>query len=129
MPSASSISRSGAGGAAVVRSAMRVNSAWLGILQDQFEKEPVHLRLGQRIGAFHFDGILRRQHHERIFQAVQLAADGDALFLHRFEQRRLGLRRRPIDLVGEHHVGKHRPALKLKNLCAPTDRRSACWCR
>ena len=29
------------------------------------------------------------------------------MLLHRFQQRRLGLWRRPVDLVGEQHVGEH----------------------
>jgi hypothetical protein len=38
------------------------------------------------------------------------AAGGDPVLLHRLEQRRLGLRRGPVDLVGEHQVGEHRTA-------------------
>jgi hypothetical protein len=37
------------------------------------------------------------------------ALDGDAMLLHRFEQRRLRLRRRPVDLVGKDDVGEDRP--------------------
>src|SRR5262245_43416203 len=36
--------------------------------QDALEQEPVDLRLGQLIGALHFDRILRRQHEERTRQ-------------------------------------------------------------
>ena len=46
---------------------------------------------------------------------MHLAADGDVLLLHRFQQRRLGFRRRPIDLIGEDNIGEHRTALKLKD--------------
>ena len=35
------------------------------------------------------------------------AVDADLTFLHRFEQRRLRLRRRAVDLVGEHEVREH----------------------
>ena len=40
------------------------------------------------------------------------AVDGDLAFLHRFEQCRLGLRRRSVDLVGEHDVGEQRARLE-----------------
>ena len=36
------------------------------------------------------------------------AVDADLTFLHRLEQRRLRLRRRAVDLVGEHEVREHR---------------------
>ena len=35
----------------------------------QFQHEAVHLRFGQRIGAFLFDRILRGQHEERFVAA------------------------------------------------------------
>ena len=38
-----------------------------------------------------------------------LAVDGHLALLHRLEQRRLGLGRRAVDLVGEQEVGEHRP--------------------
>ena len=36
------------------------------------------------------------------------AADGDLVLLHRLQQRRLRLRRRAVDLVGQDHVGEDR---------------------
>ena len=36
-------------------------------------------------------------------------ADRHLAFLHRFQQRRLGLWRRAVDFVGQHDVGKQRP--------------------
>ena len=39
-----------------------------------------------------------------------LPAGGDAVLLHRLQQRRLRLGRRAVDLVGEHDVGEERPA-------------------
>ena len=44
------------------------------------------------------------------------AVDGDLALLHRLEQRRLGLRRRPVDLVGEHDVGEQRARLEAELL-------------
>jgi hypothetical protein len=71
-------------------------------------EEAIELRLGQRIGAFHFDRVLRREHEKRLRQSVRLASDSHFAFLHRLEQRRLRLRRRAIDLIGEQHIGKKR---------------------
>ena len=76
----------------------------------QLQHEAIDLRFGQRIGAFLFDRVLRREHEERFFQFESLFADRDLLFLHRFEQRALHLGRRAIDFVGEHQVGENRPA-------------------
>ena len=45
---------------------------------------------------------------------MPLAADGDLLLLHRFEQRGLRLGRRAVDLVGQDHVGEHRARQETK---------------
>ena len=74
----------------------------------ELEHEAVHLRLGQRIGAFLLDGILRGQHEERFVELEGLVADGDLLFLHGFEQRALHLGGRAVDFVGEDEVGEDR---------------------
>ena len=42
-------------------------------LHQQLEEEAVELRLGQRIGAFHLQRVLRRQHEERLGQLVRRA--------------------------------------------------------
>ena len=36
------------------------------VIDQDFKHEPVELRLGERIGPFLLDGILRRQHEERV---------------------------------------------------------------
>src|SRR5262245_61323081 len=55
------------------------------------------------------------------------AEDRYLLFLHRLQDRRLGLRRRTVDLIREHHMGEYRSLFELKlaaaigfgqNLCA-----------
>jgi hypothetical protein len=66
------------------------------------------LRLGQRVGALVLDGVLGRGHQERERQRVGDAVDADLALFHRLEQRRLGLGRRPVDLVGEQKVGEDR---------------------
>ena len=66
---------------------------------------------GKRIGAFLFDGVLRGQDEERLFEGVTVVADGDLLFLHRFEQGALHLGGGAVDLVGQNEVGEDRAFL------------------
>ncbi len=80
----------------------------LRVADDDVEHEAVELRFGERIGPFLFDGVLRGQHEERLGQMVRVGAGGDVVLLHRFEERRLRLRRSPVDLVGQDHVGENR---------------------
>ena len=91
----------------------------------QFQHETVHLRFRQRISPFLLDRILRGEHEERFFKFERLIADGDLLFLHRFEQRALDLGGRAIDFVGEHEMGEdgaaprgERAGLRIVNLRA-----------
>ena len=81
-------------------------------------QEAIELGFGQRIGAFHFDGILRRHHEERRFQFMRGGAAGDGAFLHGFEQRRLRFRRGAIDFVGQNQVGENRTGLEAQGLVA-----------
>ena len=78
------------------------------VLDDDVEHEAIELRFRQRIRAFELDRVLRGEHVERLGQLVGLALHGDAVLLHRFEQRRLRLRRRAVDFVGQHDVGEDR---------------------
>ena len=52
---------------------------------DDLHQEPVELRFGQRIRAFHFDRILRRHHQKRRLQVVGCRAARHGTFLHGFE--------------------------------------------
>ena len=79
-----------------------------GIPDPKLEHEPVELRLGKGIGPLLLDGVLGGQHEEGVGEVVGGAARRDLVLLHRLEQRRLGLGRGPVDLVGEHHVGEDR---------------------
>ena len=91
----------------------------VGVADAQAHEEAVELGLGQGIGALELDRVLRRDHHERRRQRVGVPVDRDLALLHRLEQRRLRLRRRAVDLVGEHDVREHR---------ARAGTRSRCWC-
>ena len=94
-----------------------VGTRWVADLE--LEHEAIDLRLGQRVGAFLLDGVLRRQNEERLLELERLVANGDLPFLHRFEQRALHLGRRAIDFVGEDEVGEDRPALNWNSRRPP----------
>ena len=72
------------------------------------EHEAVQLRFRQRIRALELDRVLRREDVERLFELVGAALDGDAVFLHGFQQCGLRLGRRAVDFVGQHDVGENR---------------------
>ena len=46
---------------------------------------------------------------EGLFELEGLLADRDLLFLHRFQERALDFRRRPVDFIRQHQIGKNRP--------------------
>ena len=81
---------------------------------DELEKEPVELGFRQRIGSFHLQRVLRSEHEKGPAQVMGLAGDRHRPFLHGLQQRRLGLGRCPVDLVGEHQIGKDRAGLELE---------------
>jgi hypothetical protein len=80
--------------------------------------EAVELRLGQRIGALVFDRVLRGDDDERPRQLVRVPVDRHVPLLHALEQAGLGLRRGPVHLVDEHHVGEHGAGPKLEAVLA-----------
>jgi hypothetical protein len=77
--------------------------------------EPVALRLGERVGALHLDGVLRRDDGERLIEDVRRAVGRDLPFLHALEERRLGLRARPVDLVADDDVREDRASLEFES--------------
>src|SRR2546423_13879702 len=104
----------------------------LGRAHHDFEQEPVHLSLRQRIRSYQLDGILRGEYEEWWFKQISLAEYGDLPLLHRFEDCRLRFGSGPIDFVSEHDVGENRtgfeaefpPAVSFgENLCADNVRR------
>ena len=96
-----------------------------GVAEAGTEHEAVELRLGQRIRPFVLDRVLRRKDEERRLEDVGHAVDRDLPLLHRLEQRSLGLRRSPVDLVGKEDVGEDGagPELERRVALVP-DRRS-----
>ena len=78
------------------------------------EHEAVQLGLREGIGALLFHRILGREDEERLVELHRLAEHRDAVLLHRFEHRRLGLGGRSVDLIGEDDVGEDRPASEFE---------------
>ena len=78
------------------------------------KQEAVELRLGERVGALVLDRVLGREDDERRLEQVRDAFDRHLPLLHRLEQRRLCLRRRAVDLVGEEQIGEDRARAELE---------------
>ncbi len=106
------VSRAGRDGRARAAAAARATSCRIAELDPH--QEPVELRFRQRERADLVDGILRRDHEERFGHRIRVAVGRDLVLLHRLEQRALRLRRGAIDLVGEHELCEHRPAMEAE---------------
>ena len=66
---------------------------------DALEEEPVELRLRERIRALLLDRVLRGEDEKRVRERQRVVPDRHLALLHRFEERRLHLRGRAVDLV------------------------------
>ena len=80
----------------------------------ELQHEAVDLGLGERVGALLLDRILRREDEKRLGEAVGGVAERHLALFHRFEERRLHLGGRAVDLVGEQGVGEDRAAPGLE---------------
>jgi hypothetical protein len=80
----------------------------------QLEEEPVELGLGQRVGPFLLDRVLRRQHEERLLELVDGPGHRDAVLLHRLQQCGLRLGRGAVDLVGQDDLREDRAGLEAE---------------
>ena len=82
----------------------------------KLQHEPIQLGLGKRICAFLFDRVFaspaRRNGGSRV---KGFACGSDLPLLHGLEQRGLCLRRRPVDLVGEHDVCEDRSTYEAEH--------------
>src|SRR3989449_87293 len=72
------------------------------------QQESIDLGFRQRIGALVLNRILRRNHEERPVERERFALQRRLPFLHRLEERGLGLRRGAVDLVREEDVREDR---------------------
>jgi hypothetical protein len=86
----------------------------LGVPDRELHQEAVQLRLRQAVRAVHLDRVLRGDDEERARHTVAVPVDRDVALLHDLEQRRLGLRRGPIDLVRHDDVGEDGSAVELE---------------
>jgi hypothetical protein len=85
-----------------------------GVIHQHVQQEAVQLRFRQRVGAGLLDRVLRGQHEERRGQRVGGAGVADRAFLHRFQQRGLGLGRGAVEFVGQQQVGEDRALLEAE---------------
>ncbi len=74
------------------------------IVDDELEHEAIQLGLGQIVGAFRFDRVLRGHDQERPLDAVAGPLDRHAVFLHDFQEGGVRLGRRAVDLVGQQQL-------------------------
>ena len=95
------------------------------VVDEHLQHEPVDLRLRQRVRALRLDRVLGREDEERAGHREGAAADRHLALLHHLEQRRLHLRGRAVDLVGEQEVAEDRPELDLElGAVGPVDARA-----
>jgi hypothetical protein len=85
-----------------------------GITWPDLLREPVDLRHREVVRLSGLDVVLGGDHAERVRERPRLPVGRHLALLHRLQQGRLRLRRRPVDLVAEDDVGEHRPRLELE---------------
>jgi hypothetical protein len=104
--------------AAILAGEQRALRRAIGIAERDAHQKTIELRLRQRIGADLVDRVLRRDHEERLGQRARFVLDRDLVFLHRLEQRALGLGAGAVDLVGQQHLREHRAGVEDERLLA-----------
>ena len=77
-------------------------------------REPVQLRLRQWIGTRLLNWVLCRKYKKGPVEQICFTRVGYFKLLHSLKQRRLCLRRRSVDFVGEDDVGKQRTLIELE---------------
>jgi len=85
----------------------------LGGFDGNFEGEAIELGFGERVGAFHFDGVLGGEDEEGFGHFVGGFGDGDGLLGHGFEEGGLGFGGGAVDFVGEDEVAEDGAGLEL----------------
>jgi hypothetical protein len=86
----------------------------VGVAERRAQEEAIELRLRQRERPLVLDRVLGREQQERVRKDARDAVDRHLPLCHRFEQRRLRLRHRSVDLVDEHDVREDRPGAELE---------------
>jgi hypothetical protein len=82
------------------------------ITQADAQQETVELRFWQGKGARLTGRVLGGDDEEGLGQPVTDTIHADLAFLHGFQQRALGAWCRPVDLIGQHQLGKDRPRME-----------------
>jgi len=85
-----------------------------GVANAEPDEKAIELGLGQRVGPVELLGVLRCDDEERVFELVGFTVDRNLTFIHGFEERALGLRRRAVDLVGKKDLGEDRTWSELE---------------
>ena len=80
------------------------------ITHENPQQEAIELGFGKAINAFLLYRILRCQHHEGAWQRQRGSLNGNLNLLHRFQQGRLGLGRRPVHFIGQQNLAENRTA-------------------
>ena len=86
------------------------------VLHGDFKQEAIKLWCWQRIGAHHIKGILCRYDKEQLIQLVSCVVNGNLLFTHGFQHRRLDFWRSPVYLVCQYDMGEERARAKVKSI-------------
>jgi hypothetical protein len=88
----------------------------VGVPEVDRHQEAIELGFRQRVCADLLDRVLGGDDEEGVGQAARLAFLRHLALLHRLEQRALGLGRRAVYLVGEHHRIEDRPGMEPERL-------------
>ena len=86
------------------------------ITERETHQKTVHLCLRQGKRTNLFQRILRGNHKKRRRQRMRAVIHRHLPLLHRFQQRRLTLRRRTVHLIGKQQLREHRPLMKDQRL-------------
>ena len=86
------------------------------ITERKTHQKTVHLRLRQGKRPNLFQRILRGNHKKRRRQRMGTVIHRHLPLLHRFQQRRLTLRRSTVYLIGKQQLREHRPLMKDQRL-------------
>ena len=75
-----------------------------GIAHGNAHEKAIQLGFGQGIGAGGFHRVLGGQHHEGRGRGIGLPVDGHLVFLHDFQQGRLGFGAGAVDFIRQHDL-------------------------
>ena len=89
-----------------------------GVVDNQFENKPVHLRFWQGVGSLLLNRVLGGQNHERFWQFMGFMSECHLMLLHRFEQGTLHFSWRAINFIRKDQIGKNRPFFGFKGSIA-----------